>query len=222
MKNTKHENILPILAIETSGNLCSVAVLLNEDIYSECNVNKKNIHSEILFELINNSLSKLSLTINDINSIAISEGPGSFTGLRIGMAAGKGIADGSGLPIIAVPTFKALAFQISNYVADNMKFCIANKANRDEFYFAVYQKLEGEISEIKKLQAHSIEEINILTKDLDCIFGNFSQNSGTEISSPSALSIARWAYIYGKDLLTFDYDYLEPNYFKNFKVKVKK
>lgn len=222
MKNTKHENIFPVLAIETSGNLCSVAVLLSEDIYSECNVNKKNIHSEILFELINNSLAKLSLTINDISTIAISEGPGSFTGLRIGMAAGKGIADGSGLPIISVPTFKALAFQISNYIADNMKFGIANKANRDEFYFAVYQKLQGEISEIKKLQAHSIEEINILTKDLDCIFGNFSQNSGTEISSPSALSIARWAYIYGKDLLTFDYDYLEPNYFKNFKVKVKK
>jgi len=222
MKRFKYENILPILAIETSGNLCSAAVLLEDDIYSECNVNKKNIHSEILFELIDNTLSKPNLTINDINTIAVSEGPGSFTGLRIGMAAGKGIADGSNLPIISVPTFEALAWQISNYIVDNVKFGIANKANRDEFYFAVYQKLNGKISEIKKLQTHSVEEINILSKDLNCIFGNYSHSTGTEISSPSALSIARWAYIYGKDLLTFDYDFIEPNYFKNFKVKVKK
>ena len=127
------ENIFPILAIETSGNLCSAAILIDNQKYSESKVNKKNIHSEILFELIADSLSKLKLTIANINSVAVSEGPGSFTGLRIGMAAAKGIADGAGIPIIAVPTFDALAFEIASYMNGEEDFCIANKANRDEY-----------------------------------------------------------------------------------------
>ncbi len=216
------ENILPILAIETSGNLCSAAVLTDDNIYSECRVNKKNIHSEILFELIEDSLSKLKLTMPDIKSVAISGGPGSFTGLRIGMAAAKGIADGAGLPLIPVPTFDAFAFEISHYVNDGVGFCIANKANRDEFYFTAFQKNGKNISVIEKLKVVQSSFIEQSEFKENKIFGNYTGNVDSEMSSPSAISIARWAYIYGKDLLTFDYNYIEPNYLKNFKVKVKK
>ncbi len=222
MKHKNTNKILPILAIETSGNLCSVAVLESENIYAESCVNKKNIHSEILFKLIENSLSKLELKITDINSVAVSEGPGSFTGLRIGMAAAKGIADGTGIPIIPVPTFDALALEISNYLGIDERFCIANKANRDEYYFTSFKKTKNGIITLHELTVADNEELLKYCSGMNNIFGNYNINEKIKITSPSALSIAQWAYINGNDFVNFEYDYLEPNYFKNFKVKVKK
>ena len=78
------------------------------------------------------------ITQDDLKMIAVSDGPGSFTGLRIGMSAAKGMADALSIPIIPVPTFEALALQISSFLDEN-EIVIANKINRDEVYFAKFQ-----------------------------------------------------------------------------------
>ena len=77
--------------------------------------------------------------LKNISAVAVSSGPGSFTGLRIGMSAAKGLAFGVSLPIISVPTFEALAFQLSNGLADGTEFIIANKVNSEEIYFAKFK-----------------------------------------------------------------------------------
>ena len=94
----EHEPL--VLAVETSGLLCSVAALINEKEFSEVNINQKYIHSDKLIEIIDTTLNSVDLKLNDMKHIAISVGPGSFTGLRVGLSAVKGIALGASLPVV--------------------------------------------------------------------------------------------------------------------------
>lgn len=211
---------LPILAIETSSRLCSVSIYINDNFYSEFSINQKNIHSEKLFELIQKSLEEMDLTIESIKAIAVSMGPGSFTGLRIGSAAAKGIAFGRELPIIPVPTFEALALQISEYIPENSEFTICNSVNRDEYYISDFvsqkngYKIKNDLELIAKNDFNKDVESNL-------IFGDFN-NKASLVSIPHSFFVAKWAYLFGKDFLTFDYDYLEPNYIKKFVARMKK
>lgn len=210
---------LPLLAIETSAELCSVAVMIDEVVYHETTIKEKNIHSEKLFEIIEKNLSDASLKIGDVNTIAYSNGPGSFTGLRIGLSAAKGLAYGISKPIVPVPTFNALAFSISKYHKAGDRFSIVRNASKDELYHANY--LLGE-----KLEYGAVELLNKDDSKLNVdslIYGEKIPGLDVqEISGPTASEIAEWAYLFGEDLLSFDYDYLEPNYLKKFIVKVKK
>ncbi len=217
------EKFKPILAIETSEKLCSAAILLNEDVFFELNIQQKNIHSEKLMEMISTLFNSANVKLKDLSHIAVSIGPGSFTGLRIGLSVAKGLAYGVNIPIVAVPNFDALALQISNYLNPNDKFIIANKANMSEFYVGNYQVTKNYFKLIEEVSLVSSEEFYKSLHESDILFGNISPKKSMHIiSSPSAVYIAKWSYIFGKDLVTYDYDFLEPNYLKKFIIKVKK
>ena len=130
---------LPILSIETSQSCCGACVYFDENKFFEMSVNHKNVHAEKIFEIIDSVIKSSGITLKDLGAIAVSSGPGSFTGLRIGMSAAKGIGFGASLPIIAVPTFEALAYQLSNTLKDGTEFVIANNVNSEEIYFAKFQ-----------------------------------------------------------------------------------
>ena len=217
-------SMFPILAIETSGDLCSTAVMINEKSYSEINILQKHIHSEKLLLMIEQVLKSVDLSINEIKQIAFSSGPGSFTGLRIGLAAAKGLALGADLPLVPVPTFDAYAFKISETLEENSIFGIVNNVNTDELYSAVYKKkVNRNLETIKELYLIKKEDFNEFAFSLDAVYGNFSHPKVFNKSTfPSAVNIADWAYLFGEELLTYEYDYLEPNYFKKFAAKVKK
>ncbi len=214
-------NKTPILSIETSGDACSVAVLLNKKEYFENTIQKKHVHSEKLLLTVNEILESADVTLKDLDHIAVSIGPGSFTGLRIGLSAAKGIAFGAKLPIVPVPTFEAFAYQLSSLLNENSKFIIANKVNSEEIYYAK--------AKATKDKHYFEDELQIINKnDLDTskisepIYGNAFDNESGFLSSPSAIFVARWSYLFGKDLLSFDIDFLEPLYLKNFIPKVKR
>ncbi|NOX17627.1 MAG: tRNA (adenosine(37)-N6)-threonylcarbamoyltransferase complex dimerization subunit type 1 TsaB [Chlorobi bacterium] len=217
---SENKSMAPILAIETSGDLCSVALLKDENVYYEINANEKNIHSEILFKLVDNVLAKSGVTLNEVKTLAVSNGPGSFTGLRIGVAAAKGIASGAKLPMVFVPTFEALAMQISNYLPENSKFIIANKVNGAEYYFAKYESGKGNsYSVLDELQIIAAQDLKAKAGDAEKYFGNYQSKGANIISSPRSIFIALWAYYFGKDLLTFNFDLIEPNYLKKLNIK---
>ena len=218
------DKVFPILAVETSGDQCSVAVMIDENVYAENNIMQKHIHSEKLLVMINEILSSLHLSIKDISRIAYSNGPGSFTGLRIGLAAVKGIVFGANKPVVPVSTFDAAAYEIAQFIKGNNEFVIVNNVNVDELYFAKYKKMvDGAPVIIEELQIIQKNEFENIVKKIEHIFGNYDHEKVTKISNiPSALSIANWAYFFGKDLLTFDVDFIEPNYLKKFIAKVKK
>ncbi len=215
----------PILSIETSGSLCGACVYFSDEKYFEASLNFKNSHSEKLFEQIDFVIKSSGLKITDLNCIAVSSGPGSFTGLRIGMSAAKGLAFGASLPIVPVPTFEAFAFQISKYLPDGSIFSIANNVNVEELYYSKFKIKDNSYIFVENLQIINKKDFQICNQDA-VTFGNSLLNSQSishsSLSSPKPFFVAKWCRQFGDSLLTFDYDYLEPNYFKNFIVKGQK
>jgi tRNA threonylcarbamoyladenosine biosynthesis protein TsaB len=213
----------PILAIETSDELCSAAVMLTEDSYAEINFQKKFVHSEKLMPMISDLLKIADLKLDDVTTLAVSMGPGSFTGLRIGLTVAKGLAAGRALSIIPVPTFDALAFQLSSQLPLGTKFSIANNANINEIYFAKYLVTENRFKVLNETMILEKTKFSSFKEEDDLLFGNFTiEKKDFKTSSPNASAVAKWAYIFGEDLVTFEHDLLEPNYLKKFVVKVKK
>lgn len=216
-------NFLPILGIETSGDLCSVAIMMNEKSFYEVNILEKHVHSKKILELIDLLLKEAGLELKQLSHIAVSMGPGSFTGLRIGLTTAKGLGYGANLPIVPIPTFNALALQISDFVPAKNNFVIIKNASVDDLYYAsLYYdgKKIGFSSELSIIKKNDIESI---LKNDELIFSDIDFEFATKkIIGPSALNICRYSYLFGKDLLTFDYDYLEPFYLKQFLVRVKK
>ena len=214
----------PVLAFETSENLCGVCIYFSDDKYFSTSINLRHSHSEKIFEATEWLFSISGIKPEDLDSIAVSEGPGSFTGLRIGFSAAKGIAYGANIPLVPVPTFEAFAFQLANIKNEGDEFIISNKVNKQEVYFARFQ--------IKGNSYIFAEDLTILTNDRFIkkaegikVFGNSALLLGITIEHPfvpDALFVAKWALEFGAKNKTFKYDFLEPNYLKDFIVKEKK
>ena len=223
-------NDKPILALETSQNLCSICVYYSENKFFEMNFRLKNAHAEKLFESLEYVMNSAGVDMKNIGVIAVSAGPGSFTGLRIGMSAAKGLAFGSSIPVIPVPTFEALCIQICSYLPYNEEFIICNKVNVEEVYYAKFKKKKNGYDFTENLQVLNRNELESRLNDI-LIFGNALLDSGNNlnlkskqrnISSPDAKYIAEWSILYGHDKVLYDFDYLEPTYIKNFIVKERK
>ena len=220
-------DLIPILAIETSDNICGVCVYFDEAKYFASKILLKHSHSEKLFEVISSVVQQAEIEFDEIKSLAVSSGPGSFTGLRIGMAAAKGIAQVLSIPIIPVPTFETMAMQISTYLPQNSSFIISNKVGRDELYFGKFQIKSNNYIFQEELKIVQKSEFNSLSKN-QLIFGNVVDinsdliSKQKNISAPDPEFVAKWAVENGDDKKVFEFDYLEPNYLKEFLVKEKK
>ncbi len=217
----------PVLSIETSQSVCSTCLYYSNNKFYETNFNLRHSHAEVLFENLDYVFNSAKTTLDSCDGIAISTGPGSFTGLRIGMAAVKGMALASKLKIFVVPTFEALAFQISNLLPDHTEFMIMNRVNQEEVYSQKFRIVANSYETVNDLQILKYEDIN-LTKQTTLIFGNALLHSNDKllniknsIFSPSARFVAEWSRIYGQQHVLDEFDYLEPMYFKNFVVKRK-
>lgn len=217
---------LPILSIETSQTYCGACVFLDDDRFFEMSLNVKNIHAEKIFEVIDNVIKISGVNRTDFGAIAVSAGPGSFTGLRIGMSAAKGIAFGLSLPIIPVPSFEALAFQLSNQLSEGTEFILANKVNSEEVYFAKFKVRANSYIFAQDLRiVKSTDYIDLANNCM--IFGNavFQQESAKnilKICNPNPEYVAKWAKYFGKEKLVHEFDLLEPNYLKEFIIKDKR
>ncbi len=211
-----------ILAIETSDELCSTAIMLTEDSFAEMNFQKKFVHSEKLMPMISDLLKNADTELDHVGAIAVSMGPGSFTGLRIGLTIAKGLSVGRNIPIIPVPTFDAFAFQLVANLPNDIEFIIANNANINEIYYAKYKSKNRGYKVITETSLLEKSEFNLIDNSGTLHFGNYSiEKTYFKSSSPNAIAIAKWAYIFGKDLVNFEHDLLEPNYLKDFVVRKK-
>ncbi len=219
--------LFPILSIETSDNICGACLYFNSKKFFAANVVLKHSHSDKLFEVIESVLKVGETPLSQIKSIAVSSGPGSFTGLRIGMSAAKGLAQSLHIPIIKVPSFEALALQLSEVLADGSVFTIANKVGRDELYYAKFQINSNSYIFNQQLKIVSVNSA-YLFNDNDLVFGNIDSDKINKkiiyrnISVPNAEFVAKWAEKSGKTLSVHDIDFVEPDYLKDFIVKEKK
>ena len=109
---------MKILSIDTASNICGVSVLENKKLICNLDTNTGRTHSENLMPMIKNALEKSNLTLEDIQLISCDIGPGSFTGIRIGVATIKAFNDGLGIPCIGVSSLESLAYNIKNDIKE--------------------------------------------------------------------------------------------------------
>lgn len=136
-----------LLCIETSTTVCSVCVASEKNppagearILAIRESNEGYTHAENLHVFIGEILKETGLTFKDIGAVAVSKGPGSYTGLRIGVSAAKGFCYSLNIPLISVDTLQAMALQVAGKVKEDVIYCPMLDARRMEVYCAVYNK----------------------------------------------------------------------------------
>ncbi|MCR5272422.1 MAG: tRNA (adenosine(37)-N6)-threonylcarbamoyltransferase complex dimerization subunit type 1 TsaB [Lachnospiraceae bacterium] len=147
---------MKILALDSSSLVAGVAVLCDEKLVGEFTVNYKKTHSQTLLPMLDMLAKMIELDMNTLDAIAITSGPGSFTGLRIGSATAKGLAMALDKPIIPVKTVDALAYNL--WGSANLVCPIMN-ARRNQTYTGLYEFKDGEMVTLKEQCAVDIKEI---------------------------------------------------------------
>lgn len=145
-----------ILAIESSGLVASAAVVTQEKIIGEMSTNFKKTHSQTLLPMVDAVLKTTGITLDQMDAIAVSGGPGSFTGLRIGSATAKGLALALDIPIISIPTVDGIAY---NLCGTDSLVCPLMDARRKQTYTGLYTFENGRMHCIVPQEAVSLEEI---------------------------------------------------------------
>jgi tRNA threonylcarbamoyladenosine biosynthesis protein TsaB len=154
---------MTILGIETATAVCGVALVVDGSVRAERWIEAQHIHSEKLMTLIDDVVCSSGIDMRLLDGIAVSIGPGSFTGLRIGLSVAKGLAFGLDKPILAVPTLEALAWSAvlrKSLVQRNETFILPLlTARRDEVYCALYSFGNETLKAILPPSAMSVGEI---------------------------------------------------------------
>jgi tRNA threonylcarbamoyladenosine biosynthesis protein TsaB len=223
-----------ILHIETSTNVCSVALSKNGVcLFTKSNTEGMN-HAALLSVFIAEALEVLKSSDKKMDAVAVSSGPGSYTGLRIGVSTAKGLCYGYGIPLIEVSTLEVLtaqALQLTNNDT-NALYCPMIDARRMEVYAAFYNA-QGEIK--RKISADIIDAdsyAEMLAGQPVYFFGNGSEKCKMTLSHPNArfidnliplaenmIPFAEKAFVEKKFV---DTAYFEPFYLKEFQTTTSK
>ena len=147
---------MPILALDTSTLVSSVAIASSEKLIAELILQTKLTHSEVLMPHIEQILAMTKLEKADLTGIAVSIGPGSFTGLRIGLAAAKGMAYALKIPIVGVSTLAALAY---HYPVPKIYIAPLLDAQKGNVYTALYRWEKGILQEVQAPQVKSFDMV---------------------------------------------------------------
>jgi tRNA threonylcarbamoyladenosine biosynthesis protein TsaB len=194
-----------ILCIETTTTVCSVCVTENEKVISIREINNGFTHAENLHIFIEEVLKEADLSLSQINAVAVSKGPGSYTGLRIGVSAAKGLCYALNIPLISVDTLQSMAWGVANLNKEDVLYCPMLDARRMEVYCAVYNNKFENVLPVNALvlDENSIQVFNF--KKPICFFGDGLSKSKTLLQKingatfienivPSAKNIATLAY----------------------------
>ncbi|RBP51616.1 tRNA (adenosine(37)-N6)-threonylcarbamoyltransferase complex dimerization subunit type 1 TsaB [Arenicella xantha] len=132
-----------ILAIDTATSACSVAIRVNGVTYERFEVGS-NVHSKVLLAMVQSVLQEAQLSVAELDAVAVSQGPGSFTGLRIGVGVAQGIAYGCGCPMIGVSSLETLAWQAA---VDGLVIAGID-ARMGEIYWCQFLVEDGSVSQL--------------------------------------------------------------------------
>ena len=222
-----------ILQIETATSVCSVALAVDGQTIALKEDDAPNIHASQLTPFISELMQKADICFADLDAIAVSMGPGSYTGLRIGVSTAKGLCFALNKPLIAIPTLKMMAQGFLNSTSQSLPaafekayICPMIDARRMEVFTAVY---DGNLNEIEAKQAKIIDatSFSALLEDQAMVFiGNGAAKCqlaiqhpharfiATNFNSAAAMSALAWQEF--KKANFEDTAYFEPFYLKDF------
>ncbi len=160
---------MKILAVEAAANVCSVALIEDARLLGELTVNNKKTHSQVLMPMIESLLAQCSMDMDAVDALAVSSGPGSFTGLRIGVASVKGLAYAANKPIYGVSTLEAMAYRLPHCAGIVVPIM---DARRGQVYCAAYAWEGSSLKTVLAPTAMAIEDLSLYLKELKqpCVF----------------------------------------------------
>ncbi len=147
---------MKLLAFETSAKAASVALLEDGSLLGEYYQNSGQTHSRTVMKLAKDLLDNCDLTAKDVDLVAYANGPGSFTGIRIGVAAAKGFCWGLELPCVPVSTLEAMAYCHTDFTGT---VCCCMDARRSQVYNAVFRVEDGAVTRLREDRAISLAEL---------------------------------------------------------------
>lgn len=148
---------MKILSLDTTAEVCTAAICDDKRLIAEMTVNTGNTHSQTLLPVVEQLLKISETSFDDIDCYACSTGPGSFTGVRIGVATVKGIAYGKNKPCISVSTLEALAY---NLIGFDGIICPVMNARRNQVYNALFDCKGSKLTRMCEDRALSIDELD--------------------------------------------------------------
>lgn len=219
-----------ILNIETATKNCSVSLSNNGEVIAIQELNDGNYsHAEKLHVFIEEVLTRVSKTVNDLNAIAVSKGPGSYTGLRIGVSSAKGLCFALDIPLIAIDTLQSLALQIKE---EGVTIVPMLDARRMEVYSAVF---DSKNKSLRAVEAEVITEDSFrdfieasktyfigdgVEKTMQCISHENAVFVKGKLPSSNEMSQLSYEKFKAKDFENVAY--FEPFYLKDFLVTPRK
>nr|WP_288932461.1 tRNA (adenosine(37)-N6)-threonylcarbamoyltransferase complex dimerization subunit type 1 TsaB [uncultured Allomuricauda sp.] len=220
-----------ILHLETATTNCSVSISKDDEIVVLKENNAASYsHSEQLHVFIKEALKEASLSFSDLDAVAISKGPGSYTGLRIGVSAAKGICFSLDIPLISIPTLQSMARQVD--LKPGELVIPALDARRMEVYSCVY---DDNYQEVRKTRAEIINEesfVEYLGENEVYVVGSGAEKCRgvlqhpnfifDESVVPSAKDMVSMAFEKYESKQFEDVAYFEPYYLKDFVLQQKK
>jgi len=219
-----------ILCIETSTTVCSVCVASEEKVLTIRETNNGYTHAENLHVFIGEVLKEAGISFKQLSAVAVSKGPGSYTGLRIGVSAAKGFCYALNIPLISVDTLQAMAFEVVASRKEEIFYCPMLDARRMEVYCAAYDK---DLNLVMPVQALVLDEDSVkvfgLAKPV-CFFGGgmpkakeflevipgalFVENVNPSSKNMASLAIQKFKQKVYENIALF-----EPHYGKEFFIK---
>jgi len=217
-----------ILSIESTTSVCSVALHLDGRLIALMELHQENVHPQQLMLLIEQLMERSALTATHLDAVAVSSGPGSYTGLRIGLSIAKGLAFAKDIPLIGVDTLKALAKRVQPFLIGEARIVPMLDARRMEVYAAVFDQ---NLQEIEALAPKVFEKDNPYLGHLESGPVFFLGDGVKKLASllahsraklldlmPSAETVGQLAYEKYQQQSFEDIAYFEPNYLKDFRV----
>lgn len=179
-----------ILSLETASPVCSVALHDEGVIKASSHLYISQSASSKLAVMVDELLHRCDLKPNQLNAVAVSEGPGSYTGLRIGVASAKGLCYALDIPLIAVNTLESLVQKVAAQFSDDVILCPMLDARRMEVYCLLANN-KGEV--LEPTQAKVIDEssfADLLSKNKMVFFGNGAAKCKEAITNPNAIFLS--------------------------------
>lgn len=192
---------MKILAIDTSSKICSTAILEEDKVIDEITLDDGKTHSENLMPIVEEILTRNKMELSDIDLIAVSVGPGSFTGIRIGVASVKAMAEVNNLPIASVTSLETLARidEVNNIKVslidckNNQVYCGIFNENFEKIEDYIADSIENVIEELKKYQEFiCVGDGAVLHKDL--ILESFPKVKFIDKNEQSAVYVGKMGY----------------------------
>lgn len=219
-----------ILYIETSTEVCSVALAHGDRLADLIESREKNSHAAYLALYIDTILKRNSLTVPELSAIGVSVGPGSYTGLRIGVSTAKGLAYGAGIPVLGISALESMALKAATLYSASLPpgtlYCPALDARRMEVYCAVYDAQNGIHQAVNALIINTETFEPLLSRQHVLFFGSGAEKIRQTIVSPNAHFVDDF-YPSAADMIPVgarkysdkafeDVAYFEPFYLKDF------